>query len=193
MNDKPIIHVEGKSSRVMRTNSGRFVDIWDLKPGDIIVPDIAHALSNTCRWGGHIDHFYSVAEHSWRVLNYVLNYHPDAPPMVLMQALMHDAAEAYLVDVPRPIKYELTQYRELEKQLETAMFPLLGIDYPFDPIVKEADDVILRYEWDHFITPAVTGTHWASATAKTAFLDAYHHLEMRILADNEVQPAAEQA
>lgn len=66
-------------------------------PEDVYIEDIAHALSQLCRFSGHINCFYSVAEHSVRVSH--LCDSKDA-----LEGLLHDGSEAYCVDVPRPLK-----------------------------------------------------------------------------------------
>lgn len=81
----------------IRTFSGKLVDPIHLSVDDICIEDIAHALSNQCRFSGHVRKFYSVAEHSVRVMK-KCSLDP-------LSALLHDASEAYLVDLPRPLKY----------------------------------------------------------------------------------------
>lgn len=178
------------AGRQIRTFTGRYVDIWELKAEDVALEDIAHALSNICRYNGHIPENYSVAEHSFRVMSWVLNQGVN-DPVVLMQALLHDAAEAYISDLARPIKYELSQYRELEAKLEEKLFPILGVPFPLDPIVKEADNAVLRYEWDNYVVgPFSNERHWTHKEAEAIFLDAYKHLKSRI--EDDVSTKTEQ-
>ena len=87
----------------IQTVSGRRVNPFDADPADIDPSDIAWALSNLCRFGGHSRAFYSVAQHS--VIVSELLEERGAPPAELMAALLHDAAEAYLGDLPHPIKH----------------------------------------------------------------------------------------
>lgn len=92
----------------IRTFSGKLVDPINLTPDDICIEDIAHALSNQCRFSGHVRRFYSVAEHSVRVMKKC-----SVDPLA---ALLHDASEAYLVDLPRPLKHhpKFEFYRDVE-------------------------------------------------------------------------------
>lgn len=82
---------------------------WPLDPraDEVHIDDIAHALSNICRWGGRVCEFYSVAQHSLHVAQIVERTRPD----LALQALLHDAAEAYLGDVATPIKRHLDVHR----------------------------------------------------------------------------------
>lgn len=90
---------------VIQTFTGRMVDVTNPKREDIALADIAHALANTCRFNGHTREFYSVAQHS--VLASLLVDAPDANDrddlMLQRAALLHDAHEAYLGDIPRPL------------------------------------------------------------------------------------------
>ena len=125
----------------MQVHSGARFYPLDPRPDEIDVADIAHALSLLCRYGGHVDRFYSVAEHC------VLMSYAVAPEHALA-ALLHDATEAYVVDVPRPLKRYLTNYREIEALVWNAIclrFRLAG-DLPAE--VKDADDRILLTERD---------------------------------------------
>lgn len=87
----------------IETYSGRFVDLYDPDPATIALEDIAQALSLTCRYGGHVKRFYSVAEHV--VLVHDLMEHERNQLGLLQAALLHDAAEAFLGDVVSPLKY----------------------------------------------------------------------------------------
>lgn len=128
----------------MQTYTGRQFWPLDPHPDEIDIRDIAHALSMMCRYGGHVDQFYSVAEHS------VLISH-NVPPEHAMEGLMHDASEAYLVDVPRPIKRDLIGYRDIEAVLERAVADKFGMSYPWPDEVKNADNRILNDERDQLM------------------------------------------
>jgi len=107
----------------IQTLSGRRVNPLDAAPEDIDPADIARALANTSRFGGHSRAFYSVAQHSAIVCD-LLEQRGGATPDELMAALLHDAAEAYLGDLPHPIKHRSdlgAAYRVAEKQLEAVI------------------------------------------------------------------------
>lgn len=123
---------------------------------DIRIEDIAHALSNQCRFSGHCREFYSVADHSLWVSRVV-----EAPPdgclsdrrgenrALALWGLLHDAPEAYLVDLPRPIKHgsEIGRmYREFEGRLMAAICERFGLPAEEPDEVKHADKRLLFTE-----------------------------------------------
>lgn len=103
------------------TFTGRLVDPLDLHPEDIDIWDIAHSLSLKCRYNGHVFTFYSVAEHSVLLSK-------AAPEHLAKVALLHDAAEAYFCDLPRPIKELLPAYVEAERGALWYILVGFGID-----------------------------------------------------------------
>jgi len=112
---------------------------------DIDPVDVAHALSLLCRYGGHVDPFYSVAEHCVLMSEWVQREHGSI--QLALWALLHDATEAYVVDVPRPLKRELRDYATIEDRVMLAIaerFDLPTADMP--PEVKDADNRILLDE-----------------------------------------------
>lgn len=125
----------------MQTATGRQFFPLDPRPEEIFIEDIAAALSKLCRFGGHSTRFYSVAEHCVLMAR-------EAPPAVALDALMHDASEAYLCDVVRPIKPSLVNYRELEGQLEAAIAERFGLATTMPAEVKRMDNAILADERD---------------------------------------------
>lgn len=120
----------------MQTYSGR--QFWPFLPKteDICIEDVAHGLAMTCRYGGHTRRFYSVAEHCWHLSQFAG-----------LEALLHDSSEAYLGDVPRPIKYQpqMAEFRAAEAIIESCVRERFHLSS--DPVVwaqvKKLDDRIL--------------------------------------------------
>ena len=141
----------------MQTYTGR--KFWPLDPReeDIDPADIAHALSLICRFGGHARRFYSVAEHC------VLLSYAVAPEHALW-ALLHDAAEAYVGDMVRPLKRSMPDYRDAEDAVLMSIALRFGLPWDvknphrFPAEVADADNRILRNERGALLTP--TGHYW---------------------------------
>ncbi|HYE67279.1 MAG TPA: hypothetical protein VEA58_01630 [Anaerovoracaceae bacterium] len=114
---------------------------------EIDIIDIAHALSLMCRANGHIRHFYSVAQHC-------LNCSREAEARGLsaeiqLACLLHDASEAYISDITRPIKRSLPQYLEFEEVLQNQIFDKFNLAHLTKEehyLVKEIDDALLYHE-----------------------------------------------
>lgn len=93
---------------------------FDPKPEQVFIEDIARGLANTCRWGGQIHTFYSVAQHSVEVSKRC-TYR--AKPW----GLLHDAAEAYINDLPSPVKAGLPEYKKMENKILDVIVERFGI------------------------------------------------------------------
>lgn len=124
----------------------------------IDIRDIAHALSLLCRYGGHCKHHYSVGQHSLNCLEVArkrgLSYQER------FTALMHDASEGYLVDVPRPIKNEMSDFIMYEDKLHELIAKKFGLIFPHPQSVVEIDDGILTIErknlFENYYCPSMT-------------------------------------
>ncbi|HOO79334.1 MAG TPA: phosphohydrolase [Lachnospiraceae bacterium] len=134
-------------SNYMKTYTGRKVNPLEPKANDICLDDIAHALSLICRGNGQTTHFYSVAMHcincqkEAKARNYSIR--------VQLGCLLHDASEAYLSDVIRPVKQHLPKYSEIEEMFFGAVFEHFNLsDFSEEEwdLVKEVDDALLDYD-----------------------------------------------
>lgn len=130
---------DSRSGDWLQTFTGRPFWPMDPRPDDIHIEDIAHALSNLCRFGGHCRTFYSVAQHSVLVSKAL-------PPEYKRWGLLHDASEAYICDVPRPLKYHLLNYLSIETKVMMAVAIRFGLPALIPAAVKEVDDAMLVTE-----------------------------------------------
>ena len=128
----------------IQTYSGRRFWPLDPKAEDVAIEDIAHSLSLICRYNGHCREFYSVAEHSLLVAK-VVAQNADSCPELELAALLHDASEAYLTDVAKPVKPYLLGYQEFEARVEAVIHEALGLGSPADyrPYIKPIDTLIV--------------------------------------------------
>lgn len=128
--------------------------LTDPHPDDVRIKDIAHALSMACRFGGHTSEFYSVAQHSVHCSELAEEMFPN-DRMLQLHALLHDASEAYIGDVVRPLKVTLPGYKELEEYTMQVIYagllipPISGADAEQ---VKNFDDTLLMTERRDFIS-----------------------------------------
>ena len=111
--------------------------------GPIELMDIAHALSHLCRFNGHTKRFYSVGEHSLYVST-LLEHHE---PAIQAWGLLHDAAEAYLGDMVRPIKQRMPEFKAIEDRLLQRIAKRFGLAWPIPNVVFDADDIMLATEF----------------------------------------------
>jgi 5'-deoxynucleotidase YfbR-like HD superfamily hydrolase len=168
----------------IHTYTGKMVDVTNLRKRDIDIQDIAHALSNQCRFSGHTNKFYSVAQHSVLVSRLV-------PEDQRLGGLLHDAPEAYLQDMARPLKMHprLGQaYRGMESRVQKVMEDYFKTALLTEEIIA-ADNVVLVTEardlmhgvkgWGYYtdIEPLkATIIPWSPARAKSEFMLTYLRL-----------------
>jgi hypothetical protein len=130
----------------MQTYTGRQFFPLDPRPEDIDPLDIAHALSLICRYGGHTKRFYSVAEHCVLMADAV-------EPEFALWALLHDATEAYVGDMVRPLKHHMPEYRAVEDRLMAVIAERFGLSGSMPDAVKDADNRILLTERAALLSP----------------------------------------
>lgn len=138
----------------IRTYTGRRFYLLDPKPEDIFLVDIAHHLALIPRFTGAVVFPYSIAEHSWRVAREVAKTHPQ----FYLEALLHDAEEAYGNDLSRPIKYGTPvgqPYRDLMAPITRAIAEKFNLTASPEvhAIVKAADAVLYETERRDLLMP----------------------------------------
>lgn len=135
----------------IQTFTGKQFYPADPRPEDVDIRDIAHSLSHICRFNGHCSRHYSVAEHSILVALHVAwdDAHSETRAQDTLAALLHDASEAYLCDIPRPLKRmpEMAPYRAMEANVERVIAERFGLPYPMPAIVKRHDERALATEY----------------------------------------------
>lgn len=131
---------------VQGLSHGRWIHLLDPRPEDIHIEDIANALSNICRFIGHVKPFcfYSVAQHSVMVSRLV-------PPELALCGLLHDAVEAYTGDMTRPMKVALNTvapgaYKQIADRIEQAIAKRFHLPWPWPAPIKEADMIAVMTE-----------------------------------------------
>ena len=174
-------------SNWIQTHSGIAFPLLEPRPEHVRIEDIAHALARQCRYGGHCKTFYSVAQHSVILAQWLLDTHRNR--QFALEGLLHDAAEAYVIDVPRPLKMLLPRHTEIEANIQAAIRDRLGLYGDVPEEVHDADRRILTDERDQLMAPCsvdwgamkpalgVTLTPtWMPAQSEREFLALYHGL-----------------
>jgi len=121
-----------KSDPFIETYSGKEFRPQDPRWQDVDIMDIAHALSNKCRYSGHTSSFYSVAQHSVIVSLLV-------PSEFAMTALLHDAAEAYFPDIPYPLRNIMEPLEWIEDGIHKAIAKRFNLTYPWAEEIEDVD------------------------------------------------------
>lgn len=164
----------------IQTYTGNQFHPLDPDPREVDILDIAHALSLKCRYSGHCERFYSVAEHSVLVSRLVPTF----------EALLHDAGEAYspFGDIPRPIKAHVPWAKPIDEAIDRAIAEHFGLRWPWPDDVKIADAIILADERAALMKPGLpwnlpypaAGIEiacWPPRKAELEFLKRFRELE----------------
>ncbi len=149
----------------VETYYGRKVYPLEPDPDTLCIEDIAHALSLQCRYNGHTPDFYSVAQHSVLASYY-------AEPNLQRAALLHDAAEAYISDVPSPLKKcpDFKAFNRIEDNLLFALADKFDFQYPFPAAIHAVDKLLLALEYRDVFKGMLD---WAPDLTKWARLTLY--------------------
>jgi hypothetical protein len=167
----------------IRTYTGRLFNFVDPTNNVIDIIDIAHGLSNICRFAGHVYTNLTVAQHSvWCSYNV-------KDQNCALAALMHDAHEAYVGDCPTPLKMLLPDYKVVEDRVQGWVLDHFGLPKKLPPCVKEVDQLAYIHERDSFMISfdeeqilGVLPNAWGHRESYYKFLDRYEELVGGIIA-----------
>lgn len=153
----------------IETTGGQAINLLEPDPDTIDLEDIAQSLSRLCRFNGHTRIPYTVAEHSIMVGYLMLYLHPRNREAFLW-GLLHDAAEAFIGDIPRPVKRLFSGVREMESRLMKAICKKFGLDYPcpWRESLKQCDNRALLWEAQAFMKSKGQG-YGVNSTVKIDF------------------------
>jgi uncharacterized protein len=155
------------------TVSGRVFWPLDPRPEEVSLDDIAMGLSNECRYGGQIDPYYTVAQHSVLVAL-------SLPMSLRKQGLLHDATEAYIKDIPRPLKKYLHDYGPIEENLARCIGARFDVELVhLDRLVHEADERCLETEKRDLRNPLKGVTRSSAPRPWRARITPWSHEEAR--------------
>jgi hypothetical protein len=155
----------------IRTNSGLFINVFEPTSEMIFIGDIAHALASMPRFGGHLNKHYSVGQHSVRCCDLAESIEDKKA------ALMHDASEAYMLDIPTPIKAMLPDYKKYESNLMSFIANKYGFEFPLSENVHRIDHELLVTEFKDLVEGNGDDFEvWSHERSKTEFLKRYNML-----------------
>lgn len=172
------------------TFTGKKFNLLSTTPDMISVEDMAHSLSQQCRWTGHCKHHYSIAQHSY----YCSLLGPEENRF---WHLNHDNSEAYIGDMNRPLKHYTNAgdaYRKVEHPLQELIYVTAGLigDEPLS--VKQADEGMLYAEMEQLLprpnfdmaannpygrsmAANIQIEEWTPRKAEQMYLDRYYKLK----------------
>jgi hypothetical protein len=183
------------------TRGGRYFDLLDPRSDDVSITDIAHSLAHQCRFNGHTRDYYSVAQHCVLCSQLVAETHPE----LALEALLHDAAEAYLGDIASPLKSMLPAVEVIEAAIMEAICESFEVAWPLAPEVGIADRMMLAWERRDLMTEhqavweATLGVDlsnlprivcWQPEEAAQKFLQRFDALYMPAMTSRERRAAA---
>lgn len=158
----------GRLPAIIGVHSGGCFHVLDPRVEEVRLGDIAHHLAFIGRYTGACSHLWSVGAHCLVVADRILSAGGTATEA--LQGLLHDASEAYLVDIPRPFKPDVSiageTYYVVEERVQAAIHQALSVPYPAAPIVKTTDDGMVHDEVANFFPPGFMWERYSINRAK---------------------------
>lgn len=149
MNQTETLQPMGKLDGHINTFSGRKVNLLDPRPEQINIRDIARGLAFNSHFGGHTPKFFSIAQHCILVCDILMQNFKDNPEL-LMYGLLHDASEAYLGDMVKPLKVMLPEFQKIENRMMDVILEKYQLNRDSHAIIKEADIMAQEQEFNAF-------------------------------------------
>ncbi len=141
-----VLDTFGCLNNTIKVAAGHYVDLANPDPKSIDILSIAAALSKICRFGGHCPRFYSVAEHSVHATIMAVR-ESVVDRNALLAIFLHDAAEAYVGDMVKPLKVTMPQYGDAEQRIESAIEVAFAVDFhQHKDTIKRFDRAMLKAE-----------------------------------------------
>lgn len=180
----------------MLTIKNNTIDYKNIFENDYDIMDIATGLSNECRFNGHVPKFYSVAEHSVHLSKII--FMMTKCPKEAFHALLHDASEAYLKDIPFMLKEFLPDYMRIEKEFQKAIGFAFNIPEERTSLIKDYDHMLGWFEFEEmksglgkYIDPIIIRNvkinNWTPEQAYIEFLKQFYELQLKIIQSKEIQ------
>lgn len=149
-------------NQLTQTATASIIDLDSVDPWNIFIEDLA-CIGNICRYSGSLMRFYSVAEHSVIMARLLCGF----PLEIQLKALLHDAHEVILGDIPHPVKWLLNRrsynlIARLESTLQSAVFERFGLDADLPQEVQDADLYMVHIEYEQLHREALPGHEWES-------------------------------
>jgi hypothetical protein len=167
-----------KPTGIIRCYSGIYVDVFNPTEDMFDIQDIAHGLSMIPRFGGHMKIFYPVSQHCIDCV-YMDKFAIEKFSVEdRFDLLMHDCSEAYLLDIPSPIKKLLNGYSDIEDNLMKVLSKKFRFNYPFKQIIKDIDRLRLEIEWNSMVINLTTSSTYKQEKSKSQFLNLFELLSI---------------
>jgi hypothetical protein len=136
----------------------------------ININDIAVGLSREFRFGNQTPEPFTVAQHSVIVSQLV-------PDKYSLEGLLHDAPEAYMKDLPAPLKINFPEYTKVENRIMEVIAKAFNLSYPFHKSIKEADIVSLEREWQCLFIEKKSNYCWSTGLSRSEFINRFRQLD----------------
>lgn len=178
MNQATIITMPALQSGIIRTITGKRFNLFEPTPDMIDIQDIATGLANKGHFSGFSPKYFSIAEHSIMVCDEYSLWHDSAPDSYKLLALLHDASEAYIGDMVKPLKIHMPEFVAVENRIMEVIAERFGLELSRKHLIKPTDLLVQDIEYNAFfhggqIAMNQTVSYLDPERAKAVFLDRF--------------------
>ena len=163
----------GQMDGCINTFSGLKINLINPKPEQISIYDIARGLSNNSHFGGHVPEFFSIAQHCDLVCHLMENENKFSQEELLC-GLLHDASEAYLGDMVKPLKVHIPKFQKIEDNMQKVILEKFKIDPNIMPKIKKYDKDAQYLEFTCFYRKGVSFEHLNPTESFEKFMERFH-------------------